>query len=214
MIEKGYCQCGCGKKTKISDQTIVKRGWVKGEPRFYLLGHSPKLAYMTLEERFWQKVIKRGEDECWFWVGAKNKKGYGQFHPTRITSTSANRMSWKIHFGEISDDIFVLHTCDFPECTNPKHLFLGTHQDNMDDMVAKGRSKGFEKGHIVRRVKGEETSWSVMTDLLVIEARQRHKVEKIGYKKLAKEYGVSGAAMHCVLRRKTWKHVPEVASGR
>ena len=169
---------------------------------------------LTLEDRFWEKVVKRGEDECWFWLGGKNKKGYGQFHPTRTTSTSANRMSWRIHFGEISDELFVLHTCDFPECTNPKHLFLGTHQDNMDDMVAKGRSKGFEKGHIVNRVRGEQLPGSVMTELSVIEARQRHNVEKIGYKKLAKEYGVSAATMHCVLRRKTWKHIPEVASGR
>ena len=50
-----------------------------------------------------------------------------------------NRASWQAHFGPIKNGLHVLHICDIPLCVNPDHLFLGTHQDNMDDKERKGR---------------------------------------------------------------------------
>ena len=38
-IPYGFCLCGCGKKTKVSPKTCTSKGWVKGQPRKYLLGH-------------------------------------------------------------------------------------------------------------------------------------------------------------------------------
>lgn len=38
-IPKGYCQCGCGQKTNLATRNNPKRGYIKGEPTFFLPGH-------------------------------------------------------------------------------------------------------------------------------------------------------------------------------
>lgn len=92
----------------------------------------------SLEQRFWSKVQKT--DECWLWLGAKSR-GYGMIRIGGMAEKkAASRVSWMLHFGPIPEGMHVLHKCDNPQCTNPKHLFLGTHADNMRDKTAKGRN--------------------------------------------------------------------------
>lgn len=94
------------------------------------------------EERFWEKVNKRSDNECWEWLGAKTlvRKAYYGHMRFEGKERKAHRISWTIAFGSIPDGLFVLHKCDNSICVNPNHLFLGTHEDNMRDMVEKGRS--------------------------------------------------------------------------
>jgi len=92
------------------------------------------------EERFWRQVQK-DVDGCWLWTG-RPVQGYGRFRPSsRGTKIGAHRYSWELHVGPIPDGLDVCHRCDVPLCIRPDHLFLGTHADNMADMVAKGRSR-------------------------------------------------------------------------
>jgi hypothetical protein len=37
--------------------------------------------YMTPDDiiRFWTKVSKKNDNECWLWTAGKDKDGYGQF---------------------------------------------------------------------------------------------------------------------------------------
>lgn len=91
---------------------------------------------------FWSKVIK--QPGCWGWTGHTRWDGYGRFRH-QYKAVFAHRLSYEIHYGPIPEGMCVMHTCDNPICTNPKHLRLGTHLENMRDMRAKGRGRGQQR---------------------------------------------------------------------
>lgn len=107
---------------------------------------STVLPTLTTEdiERFWQKVRK--SDGCWEWTAGRSRNGYGLFWVSRSMFT-AHRVVWTITHGEIPHGLYVCHHCDNRKCINPAHLFLGTHRDNMLDMLAKGRAN-LESKHV------------------------------------------------------------------
>lgn len=86
--------------------------------------------------RFLNKVDLSLEG-CWNWKGCTNNRGYGWFQTGK--TSLAHRISYKLFYGISPKNKLVLHKCDNPKCVNPDHLFLGTHKDNMIDMVNKGR---------------------------------------------------------------------------
>ena len=93
---------------------------------------------ISVEIRFWKYVNKT--DHCWLWIGGL-RNGYGIINEGGKFGNAkyAHRISWQIHNGVIPDGMDILHRCDNPPCVNPKHLFVGTHQDNMRDAKIKGR---------------------------------------------------------------------------
>jgi hypothetical protein len=144
----------------------------------------------TLEERFWSYVAKGNEEECWEWRGALKKNGYGVL-TVNHRQVLVHRLSYELHNGDIGD-LCVCHSCDNPKCVNPNHLFLGTHQENMDDKVEKGRVS-----------RGEDLPQTKLTveDVLFI----RESAESL--RALSKRFGVSYQAISLIRNRKTWNHV-------
>jgi hypothetical protein len=98
-----------------------------------------------IEERFWEKVDKLGEDECWIWLGATIQPGGGRHVKPQIYGkiagprTPAGRvfglliLSWILKHGDIPHGMLVDHKCHNTLCVNPSHLRLVTPKQNSEN---------------------------------------------------------------------------------
>ena len=91
-----------------------------------------------LEIRFWNKVERDPLTGCLNWTAFKLPAGYGTIN-IGGTHRLAHRVSYQMCYGVDPKQLLVCHKCDNPSCVNPQHLFLGTHKDNTQDMIRKGR---------------------------------------------------------------------------
>lgn len=144
MIERSCSVDGCGAPVKALG--LCNKHWKRQR-----LGKPPaeKSWYeKSIAERFWEKVDKRGAEECWKWQAGTRGNGahrYGRFW-TGKRFVSAHRFSYELANGHIPEtvdprDNGVCHRCDNPLCVNPGHLYLGTHADNMRDTKIRNRRR-------------------------------------------------------------------------
>lgn len=103
---------------------------------------------MTMEDRFWAKVLPTGF--CWEWAGALDPNGYGVFNVGNYVDR-AHRVSYSILVGEIPNGYHVDHLCRNPKCCNPDHLEpvtpLENHRRGFSSGAITGRSGMCSKGH-------------------------------------------------------------------
>lgn len=130
-------------------------------------------------KNFWEKVKIGKKDDCWLWIGAIQKNGYGNMTIGERSPMGAHRISYMIHFGDIPKGLYVCHKCDVKRCVNPNHLFLGTNKDNLKDMREKGRSQ-----------RGTKNGGSKLTPKDVRKIRTLLK-KGIKQAKISKMYGVA-----------------------
>jgi hypothetical protein len=170
--------------------------------------------------RFWENV-KYCDSGCWEWRGSMARSNYGWFtiageRNTRKRGTFrqrkgnrrvfAHRFSYFLHHGVDPDDLVICHRCDNPPCINPAHLFLGTHADNVHDMIRKGRANWTKKA-LEKVARGEGHQFSKLTEAAVRDIRGRWAAGGGNMHAMAREYGVAVNAVYQVIRRITWKHV-------
>lgn len=156
-----------------------------------LIGRPPQ----PLSKRFWPKVEKRGVDQCWLWTGHVVEQGYGVIHRhgSKTSLIRSHRAAWELTYGPIPAGMLVCHKCDVRRCCNPRHLFLGTHKDNTQDMMTKGRGP-----------TGEKQGRSKLTWDQVSTIRQRIAAGE-QQTQIAKELGVSKAAISLIKLGTNWK---------
>ena len=154
---------------------------------------------VPIEERFERYVIRSEDPEaCWDWIGATDRQGYGVLHAQanferRRSIRTINIVSYEKYIGAIPIGLFVLHKCDNPRCSNPRHLFLGTQQQNMADMVRKGRSARHERHSQAK--------------ITMAEAREirRLSTECRSYRSIGRMFDISHGTVKAIVQNKTWK---------
>lgn len=156
-------------------------------------------------DRYREKFDKRGPDDCWEWK-AGTSKGYGRLRleiDGEWKFVQAHRFGWELHNGPIEDNtIFVCHKCDNRLCQNPAHLFLGTCEENLADMRAKGRGSDPPRNDH----HGESGPGAKLTEKQVRKIRRLY--EK-GWRQrdLAERFGVEQTNISAIVRRKSWTHI-------
>jgi hypothetical protein len=141
-----------------------------------------------LSERFAAKVAIR-ENGCHEWTGHVAPNGYGQINKDG-KAAYAHRVAYELAYGPT--DLYVLHKCDNRKCVNPQHLFSGTFQDNMDDMVAKGRQPAGEKNG--RRKLSSEQVKAIRSEVGL-------------HREIAAKYGVTYSLVSMIRSGRIWRSV-------
>lgn len=176
---------------------VVKMAHSEAGPRKYGNQGYRKETRQERELAFWANV-KIKESGCWDWTAAKRDGRYGTFMLDGKNERT-HRASWILTFGKIPQGKWILHKCDRPICVNPGHLFVGTHKDNVDDMVHKGRS-----------ARGERAARTKLNGKIVDFIRRKYErfSRTFGTVALGRKFGVSSQSISAVVTKVNWKYRP------
>jgi hypothetical protein len=138
----------------------------------------------------------RDEGNCIIWTGSKDARGYGVVRNKRFDAR-ASILAFYLEHGIIPEGMLVCHSCDNPLCCNPAHLWAGTHLENMQDCIAKGRWKD---------QKGSANPRSRLTEEQV---REILAIKGLSHQQIANRYGIARTAITRILNGKRWNHVSD-----
>lgn len=166
-----------------------------------------KFDRLGLPDKFWHFVDVRGPGDCWVWLGCTNMGGYGQrWYKGKLTVT--NRIVLMASGVDLKG-MLSCHTCDFPPCCNPRHLYAGTSLDNARDRRERGR---------IGYLKGEDHGSSKITQAQAMRIKKEfhsrpflrgsHRISVSG---ICKKYGISSSQVYKIAYGDLWSHLKEVS---
>ena len=183
------CVCECGNKI-IAVGTHLRNGHIRSCGCLQIDSITGnKYNCVPILERL-DKYIDKSSGR-WMWVGDTNRDGYGRiFYNGK--RRQAHRVIYELYVGNIPEKMCVCHKNDIPLDVTPSNLFLGTNQENTQDMVNKGR-----------QARGNRNGMAALTEEDILEIRD----SDLNGVRLSAKYNVSNSTISCILRRETWKHV-------
>lgn len=149
-MSRWRCVCECGIETIVYGRTLRASNNPSCGCVRYTLAAKKARKYKCLQD-YLKNTTKNGE--CMEWLGHIDRRGYGSVGS--YTPKTLPKRSCLVHrrvFAEVHGFYppLVMHTCDNRKCINPEHLVAGTHKDNSQDAVRKGRLNVGRNKHFVR----------------------------------------------------------------
>lgn len=152
----------------------------------------------TIKQKL-ERLTAIQDDGCWMFLGPWNSHGYGHLSYDGQVFR-AHRISYELHCSPVPEGKMVLHKCDHRYCINPEHLFIGTGQDNVDDMVTKGRDAFGDNF-------GENNGQARLTEDEVRQIRRLLASERFTQDEIGDMFGVTRGAVKMIKYGKTWRHL-------
>lgn len=129
---------------------------------------------------FWSKVFKT--EDCWFWCGAKNPKGYGLFYANG-KQRGAHRIAYELLKGPIPAGMTLDHLCRVRPCVNPAHVEVVTNRENVlrgvGHTAINARKTHCIRGHVLiaeNLIKGKDRRCKQCDHILGARYRAKRKL--------------------------------------
>lgn len=159
------------------------------------------------------------EGACWIWPRKIDTRGRGRIW-VNGKLLLAHRAVWEHLRGPIPSGMMLCHHCDNPSCVNPAHLYVGTHKENMRDMVTRRRyffAQDPERCREAGRSGGLKNNWArgpanPKAKLSVEQAQSIYSDDR-PTKVLAAIYGVNYSTIQRIRRGQFWPG-PSIAALR
>jgi HNH endonuclease len=150
------------------------------------------LRYGTVEERIERDTFFEPNSGCWLFAGPIDDFGYGRIRIGK-KKVRVHKHTYEQDNGPLPEGVILRHSCDMPCCWNPDHLLTGTHADNRNDAMLRGRIPN-----------GTRAAGNKLTNADILAIRASDETHRA----IGLQFGVSHNVVGRIKRREKWRHLP------